>query len=73
MAQILTKQEIYEQMREWRNLKKLHHAARERVAIQDILIKEQAEQIRLLKQENTLQKKMIEMLQLQIEELKTMI
>ncbi|MBI3442164.1 MAG: transposase [Candidatus Sungbacteria bacterium] len=33
MARMLTKQEIYERMRDWRNLKKLHHAARERVAM----------------------------------------
>lgn len=60
-------------MRDWRNLKKLHHAARERVAIQDVLIKEQAEQIRLLKHENTLQRKMIETLTLRVEELERMI
>jgi transposase len=73
MAHTLTKQEIYERIKNWRNIKKLHHAARDRVAIQDVLIKEQAEQIRLLKQENALQKKMIETLQLQIEELKGMV
>ena len=73
MAHTLTKQEIYERIKDWRNIKKLHHAARDRIAIQDVLIKEQAEQIRLLKQENALQKKMIETLQLQVEELKVMV
>jgi transposase len=73
MARILTKQEIYKRIRDWRNMKKLHHAARERVAIQDNLIKKQAEHIRLLMQENTLQKKMIETLTLRVEELETMV
>ncbi|MBI3336294.1 transposase, partial [Candidatus Peregrinibacteria bacterium] len=57
----------------WRNLKKLHHAARERVQAQDNLIKEQAEHIRLLLQENALQKKLIETLTLRVEELETMV
>lgn len=73
MARPLTKKEIYERMIEWRNLKKLHQAAREHIELRDTLIKEQAEQIRLLKQENALQKKLIETLTLRVEELERMI
>lgn len=73
MAQTLTKQEIYERMRDWRNMKKLHHAARERVAIQDVLIKEQANLITEQAKQIVLQKKMIETLTLRVEELETMV
>lgn len=73
MARTLTKQEIYERMRDWRNLKKLHHAARERVAIQDVLIKEQAHLIKEQAKQIILQKKMIETLTLRVEELEAMV
>lgn len=73
MARILTKKTIYERMTEWRNLKKLHQAARERIARQEQLIKEQAEQIHILKEENAVQKKLIETLTLRVEELERMI
>ena len=60
-------------MIEWRNLKTLHQAARERIARQEKLITEQADEIRLLKEENTHQKKQIETLTLRVEELERMI
>jgi transposase len=73
MARMLTKQEIYERMKDWRNLKKLHHAARERVHIQDNLIKKQDDLIKEQAQQIILQKKMIETLTLRVEELETMV
>lgn len=73
MAHPLTKKTIYERMIEWRNLKKLHQAARERIAVQETLIKEQTEQIQLLKEKNALQEKRIETLTLRVEELERMI
>ncbi len=60
-------------MRDWRNMKKLHHAARERVAIQDTLIKEQAHVIRAQAEQLAFQKKTIETLTLRVEELEIMI
>ncbi|MEK7074816.1 MAG: IS66 family transposase [Patescibacteria group bacterium] len=73
MARLLTKQEIHERMVEWRNLKHLHRVARERIEVQDILIKEQADEIRLLKEQNMLQKKLIETLTIRVEELERMV
>ena len=60
-------------MVEWRNLKHLHRVARERIEVQDTLIKEQADEIRLLKEQNMLQKKLIETLTLRVEELERMV
>jgi transposase len=69
----LTKKEIYERMQEWRNLKKLHLTARERIKTQQELIKTQGEKIEIQKQLIANQATTIESLKLQIEELQQII
>lgn len=73
MTRILTKQEIYERMKDWRNLKKLHHAARNRIQVQDALIKAQADLIKEQAEQIRFQKQLIETLNLRVEELERII
>lgn len=73
MAQGLSKKEIYERMREWRNLKKLHTAAREKVVRLEAKDKERQEEIRLLKEQNVRQAHTIEHLKLRVAELERMV
>ena len=73
MSHELTKKEIYERMTEWRNLKKLHQAARDRVASLEEenkrlkhMLRERDTRIALLEEE-------VVTLKLQIEELRAMV
>lgn len=69
----LSYKEIKERMIEWRNLKKLHANARETIKVQNELIKAQAEQIQNQEKLISSQAQMIETLQLQVEELRSII
>jgi len=69
----LSYKEIKERMIEWRNLKKLHGKAREKINVLEQLIKTQAGQIENYRQLTENQNKIIEDLKLQIEELRTMV
>lgn len=73
MVNTLSPKEIYERMKELRNLRKLHTGARERVALLEKLVKEQAEQIILLGKQNHVQEHLIETLTLRVEELERML
>ena len=73
MAKELSKKEIYERMKEWRNLKKLHAAARERVVQLEEKNKKQEETIRLLQEHNEQQAHTIEDLKLRVAELERMV
>jgi transposase len=73
MARELTKKEIYERIKEWRNIKKLHQAARERVESQQITIKQLMEEVCILKERDKEKDAIIAAMKLQIEELKRMI
>ena len=65
--------EIKERMIEWRNLKKLHTVARERIKVLEQLAKVQSEKIDTQEKLISHQGKMIENLELQIEELRRII
>lgn len=65
----LTPKEIYERMKQWRNMKKMYETALRRIEIQEELIATQKEQIKLLGERD----KMIETLLLRIEELEEII
>jgi len=73
MARELTKKEIYERMSAWRNIKKLHEAARTRVEAQQETIKQLKEEVRILKERDKEKDTLIAELKLQIEELRRMI
>lgn len=73
MAAQLTKKEIYDRMVEWRNIKKLHKVAREKITQQHKLIRKQNERIVLLEKQNALQQEHVTTLELQIEELRVMV
>jgi transposase len=73
MAQELTKKEIYERMQEWRNIKKLHAAARGRVQKLEGIVKAQKEEVLLLKECDKQKDSVIAELKLQIEELQRMV
>ena len=69
----LSPKEIYQRMMEWRNIKKLHEVARERVEYLEQLIKEQKKSITLLQEQNHTQNNLIQTLQLRVEELERML
>jgi transposase len=73
MAKELTKKEIYDRIQEWRNIKKLHEVARERIKVQNETIKLLKEEVRLLKERDKQKGSIIAELRLQIEELKRMV
>jgi transposase len=69
----LTPKEIYDRMKDWRNIKKLHSADRAMIEQQRKLIMLQTQQIRSYEEQVITQQQMIENLQLQLEELKRII
>lgn len=73
MARELSTKEIYEQMQELRNMRKLHHAAREQVELLKGRDKLQKEEIRLLRESNRKQEEIIGLLKLQVKELSSII
>lgn len=60
-------------MQEWRNIKKLHEAARQRVGFLEQLVSQQKEQIQFLEKQDNNKNNLIQTLQLRIEELERMI
>ena len=73
MARELTKKEIYERMIEWRNVKKLHAAAKDRIEAQQKTIKLLKERVHVLEARDQEKDTIITELKLQIEELRRMI
>ena len=73
MAHKLTKKEIYARMQEWRNIKKLHAAARDRIEAQQKTITLLKENVQVLEARDHEKDTVIAELKLQIEELKRMI
>lgn len=73
MARELTKKEIYERMQEWRNIKKLHAAARDRVEAQQKTIKLLKDKVQVLEVRDREKDTIIAELKLQIEELRRMV
>jgi hypothetical protein len=73
MVKELTKKEIYDRMKEWRNIKKLHQVARDRVRTLEGQVKAQKEEIYLLKERDKEKDSIIAELKLQIEELQRMV
>lgn len=69
----LSPKEIYQRMKEWRNLKKLHAAARERVKLLEESVKDQEQMIEILEKQNHTQDRLIQTLQLRVEELERML
>lgn len=73
MAKELTKKEIYDRMWEWRNIKKLHKAARERITAQHETIKLLKGEIHTLKERDKQKDSIIAELKLRIEELQRIV
>ena len=73
MGHILTPKEVYERMKEWRNIKKLHTAARERILILEEIIEKMEEKDTIKDEIISSQTKMIQTLELRIEELERMV
>lgn len=73
MSKELSKKEIYERMKEWRNIKKLHKASIERNDIQKEIIKNQNKIIKVQAEQIKNLENMVETLKLQIEELRQMV
>jgi transposase len=73
MSHILTPKEIYERMKEWRNFKKLHAQARQRVRLLEEMVRMQKEQNQTQAELIETQNRQIEAQSLLIEELRRMV
>ena len=73
MGRVLTPKEIYERMKEWRNMKKLHVAARQRVEILENMVKVMEERDTTKDEIIKNQEKIIQTMELRIEELERMV
>lgn len=69
----LSQKEISSRMQELRNLRTLHSAARKRIIHLEMLVKEQANEITILKQQNRLQEQIIETLSVRVEDVERML